>query len=101
VSPVGNLELTDVTGSLVGQGLNPQFNLDVTADFPASGAYFSWTCVPEPPAQPYTRTEALSPAIPAHASRQFLVPYSTLTWSLSIPQTGETVTVTLTPKPCP
>ena len=95
VTLVGDTEVTDVTGGLLGQGLNPTFDLFVSADFPGTGAFFTFTCGTG------QITEPVEHALPGSATRQIQIPFSDKTWSITIPHTGETVTVNLRPRPCP
>ena len=93
----GDLEVLFVSGTFDGRGLDPLFDLNVTADFPGTDAAYTFQCG-NPPQQ---IREPVPHALPRQATRETPIRYSSKTWSLSIPHTGETVTVTLTPRTCP
>jgi hypothetical protein len=99
----GDLEVLDVTGTFDGGnrdpflGLDPLFDLHGTVDFPGTDAFYTWTCgnPPEPFRQP------VPTAFPRQATRDIQVLYRNQGRSIFIPETGETVTVTLRPRTCP
>jgi hypothetical protein len=104
VSPIGDLNLSDVTGRLVSDGLiDNYFLLTVTVQVPGAGAQITFTCASTPPS---TVIEPVFHGTPPVAGQEVLVRFPDLdeTREFVYPSGIESARVKLTPiKPagCP
>jgi hypothetical protein len=97
VSPIGDLNLVDVTGRLVADGLIADyFDLSITVQIPGTGAQITWTCQTTPPT---TITFPIFHGAPPVAAQGILVRFPNLdeTVQFVYPSGIESARVKLTP----